>query len=80
MRGDLSGIPAPETAVALLSIVFPDMDAVAHIPQFSLFLSTKPGLKRVTLDEVSGHAFPVRASFQCPNKGLLCLARSGASC
>jgi hypothetical protein len=44
---------APETAVALLAIVFPDMDAVPHISQFSLFLSTKPGLKRVTLDEAS---------------------------
>ncbi len=43
---------APGTAVALLEILFPDADAIPHLGAFITFLSTKPGLKRITMDEV----------------------------
>ncbi len=43
---------APETAVALLSIVDPDLDAVPHMRAFAQFVAAKEGLKRITQDEV----------------------------
>lgn len=43
---------APETAVALLGIVYPNLDAVPHMRAFTQFLTVKEGLKRITQDEV----------------------------
>jgi hypothetical protein len=43
---------APETAVALLGIVYPNLDSVPHMRAFTQFLTVKEGLKRITQDEV----------------------------